>query len=78
MENKVAFIAVPFVGKPVAVTDVAVVEPDSHRLADPAPFVPNERKYAVTPVPGVHVNVGEDPGNTLPGAGLVNVAGAAV
>jgi hypothetical protein len=67
----------PPVGRPFAITDVAVMEPDSKRLAEPGPFVPRERKYADTPVPGVHVKVTEDPGKTLPDAGLVNVAGVA-
>ncbi len=72
-----AFIVTPPVGRPFAVKDVAVIEPDSNRLAEPGPFVPRERKYAVTPVPGVHMKVAEDPGKTLPDAGLVNVAGVA-
>jgi len=67
----------PAVGRPLAVTDVAVVEPDSYRLAEPGPVVPRERKYAVTPVPALQVKVGEDPANTLPGVGPVRVAGVA-
>lgn len=64
----------PVIGNPVAVTDVTVVDPDSHRLAEPGPFVPKERKYAVALASVVQLKVTADPGRVDPGIGLVSAA----
>jgi hypothetical protein len=68
----------PVVGRPVAVTVVAEVDPDSQRFAEPTPVVPSDKKYEVTPVPAVQVNLIEVLLKVLPGAGEVSAAGACV
>jgi len=50
------------------VTDVAVVEPEPHRLFDPAPVVPRQRSCVMAPGTAVQVNVSTGPASVLPDA----------
>ena len=55
------------VGRPVTVTEVGVdaLGPYTPRLPEPAPVVPSQSWYCVTPVPAVHVKVAADPERAL-------------
>jgi hypothetical protein len=46
------------------------------RFCEPAPVDPSQSWYSATPLPADHVNVTEEPGSTLPGAGLIIAPGA--
>ena len=76
-EESRSYNVTPFVGRPLAVTVVAVVAPEEYRFDAPA-VVPSQSLYCVTPMPAVHVNVGLEPVNTLPGVGEVRTAGVGV
>jgi hypothetical protein len=65
----------PFVGRPVAVTEVAAIECELYKLTDPAPVDPSQSEYvAPAAVAELHVNVAVEPVRVLPGGGDVMAA----
>jgi hypothetical protein len=79
-ESSRTYSVAPLVGSPVAVAEtvfpVATPSVRTPRFCEPAPVDPSHSWYSATPLPADHVNVSEEPGNTLPGAGLIIAPGA--
>ena len=60
-------------GRPAAVTEVAVIECEQYKLTDPAPVDPSQSEYAVAPTEAVQLKFTEVPVSTEPGTGAVSV-----